>query len=163
MERFFFKISLSGKWQGRILSTFYFLENFPERFFFKIFLSGKWQGRILSTFYLLENFLERFFFKISLSGKWQGRKMLRPYPTGECLGSIFVSRWTRAPGHVSFLDAHFQRSTLRQRDNLLFEMGELFRARLCDEITILDTYRAHLWDHKFRLEGDHHARLQRIF
>ena len=89
--------------------------------------------------------------------------MLRPYPTGECLGSFFVSRWTRAPGHVSFLDAHFQRSTLRQRDNLLFEMGELFRARLCDEITILDTYRAHLWDHKFRLEGDHHARLQRIF
>ena len=104
---------------------------------------------ILFTFYFL--------------GKQQGRKMLRPYPTGECLGSIFVSRWTRAPEHVSFLDAHFQRSALRQRDNLLFEMGELFRARLCDEITILDTYRAHLWDHKFRLEGDHHARLQRIF
>ena len=104
---------------------------------------------ILFTFYFL--------------GKKQGRKMLRPYPTGECLGSFFVSRWTRAPGHVSFLDAHFQRSALRQRDNLLFEMGELLRTRLCDEITILDTYRAHLWDHKFRLEGDHHARLQRIF
>ena len=48
---------------------FYFLENFPERSFFKISLSGKWQGRILFTFYFLENFLERFFFKISLSGK----------------------------------------------------------------------------------------------
>lgn len=113
--------------------------------------------------HILRSVRDVFFSEGYVPEKKQGRKMLRPYPTGECLGSIFVSRWTRAPGHVSFLDAHFQRSALRQRDNLLFEMGELFRARLCDEITILDTYRAHLWDHKFRLEGDHHARLQRIF
>jgi hypothetical protein len=99
-ELFFFKISISEKPQECILFTFYFLEHFPELFFFKIFFSGKLRGCILFTFYFL--------------GKQQGRKMLRPYPIGQCLGSISVPRWTHAPGHVSFLDVRFQRSTSRQ-------------------------------------------------
>ena len=153
------------------------LQNVGEAFFQKEHILRSVRGAFLEKALSLQNGREAFFEKehILRSGgvvffekgefqkKKQGRKMLRPYPTGECLGSLFVSRWTRAPEHVSFLDAHFRHSALRQRDNLLFEMGELFRACLCDEITILDTYRAHLWDHKFRLEGDHHARLQRIF
>ena len=138
------------------------LQNVGDVFFEKEHILRRHRDVFFEKALSLQNVGDVFLRRV-YSGKKQGRKMLRPYPTGECLGSFFVSRWTRAPGHVSFLDAHFQRSALRQRDNLLFEMGELFRARLCDEITILDTYRAHLWDHKFRLEGDHHARLQRIF
>lgn len=61
-----------------ILFTFYIPDDFPEWFFFKIFISEKLRECILFTFYFL--------------GKQQGRKMLRPYPTGECLGSFFVSR-----------------------------------------------------------------------
>ena len=140
-----------------------FLEKRQRCLFGEGTFPAKRRGGVFSEGTYPEKRQGRIFLRRVYSGKKQGRKMLRPYPTCECLGSIFVSRWTRAPGHVSFLDAHFQRSALRQRDNLLFKMGELFRTRLCDEITILDTYRAHLWDHKFRLEGDHHARLQRIF
>jgi len=100
---FFEKEHILRSVRGAFLEKALALQNVGEAFFQKEHILRGVRGAFLEKALSLQNGRGGVFREGYIREKRWGRKMLRPYPTGECLGSFFVSRWTRAPGHVSFL------------------------------------------------------------